>query len=74
MARLYKPTNGQIIIDDYDIQKVELYSFRKQIGFVSQDPYLVSGSIIENISIANPEASKEDIIRVSKDHVLMNSL
>jgi ATP-binding cassette subfamily B protein len=67
LARLYKPSKGEIIIDDYDIQKVELYSFRKQIGFVSQDPYLVSGSILENISIGNPEASKEDIIRVSKD-------
>ena len=66
LARLYKPSNGKIIIDDYDIQKVELYSFRKQIGFVSQDPYLVSGSIIENISIANPDASNEEIINASK--------
>ena len=66
LARLYKPSTGKIIIDDYDIQKVELYSFRKQIGFVSQDPYLVSGSIIENISIANPEASNEEIINASK--------
>ena len=67
LARLYKPTNGKIIIDDYDIQKVELYSFRNQIGFVSQDPYLVSGSIIENITISNQEASKEDIIQASKN-------
>ena len=67
LARLYKPSNGKIIIDDYDIQKVELYSFRKQIGFVAQDPYLINGTIIENISISNPEASKEDVIRVSKN-------
>ena len=67
LARLYKPSNGKIIIDDYDIQKVELYSFRKQIGFVAQDPYLVNGTIIENISISNPEASKEDVIKVSKN-------
>ena len=67
LARLYKPTRGKILIDEYDIQKVDLYSLRKQIGFVSQEPYLVSGSIIENISIACPEASKEEIIDVSKN-------
>ena len=67
LARLHNPKNGKIFVDDYDIQKVELYSFRKQIGFVAQDPYLVNGTIIENISISNPEASKEDVIKVSKN-------
>ena len=66
IARLYNPTNGKIFVDDFDIQKVELYSYRNQIGYVSQDPYLLNGSILENISIGNPDVSKEEVIDVSK--------
>ena len=42
LARLFKPNNGRILIDDIDIQKVELSSLRRQIGFVSQEPNLIS--------------------------------
>ena len=66
LARLYIPSKGKIKVDDFDIQKVDLYSFRKQIGFVSQEPYLISGSIIDNISIAKPEASDKEIIDAAK--------
>ena len=45
-------------IDDIDIQKVELNSLRKQIGFVSQEPNLVTGTVLENIGISDPEINK----------------
>ena len=67
LARLYIPSKGKIKVDDFDIQKVDLYSFRKQIGFVSQEPYLISGSIIDNISIAKPEASDKEILDAAKN-------
>ena len=44
LPRLYAPEEGRILIDDYDIGKVELYSLRRQIGIVPQDPLLFSGS------------------------------
>ena len=66
LARLYSPTNGKIFIDDFDIDKVELYSLRRQIGIVPQEPLLFSGTIRENISINQENASDEDIINASK--------
>ena len=66
LARLYKPNNGKIYIDDIDIQKVALNSLRKQIGFVSQEPNLVTGTVLENIGISDPEINKREIIDAAK--------
>ena len=66
LARLYKPNNGKIYIDDIDIQKVALNSLRKQIGFVSQEPNLVTGTVLENIGISDPEINKSEIIDAAK--------
>ena len=49
LPRLYSPEEGRILIDGYDIDKVELYSLRRQIGIVPQDPLLFSGTVSENI-------------------------
>lgn len=66
MPRLYSPDNGRINIDDYDIDKVELYSLRRQIGIVPQDPLLFSGTVAENISLTNPNAGTDEIVRAAK--------
>jgi len=66
IPRLYSPDKGKILIDGYDISKVELYSLRRQIGIVPQEPLLFSGKISENISISEPDASSEDIVRAAK--------
>ena len=66
IPRLYSPDTGRIRIDDYDIGKVELYSLRRQIGIVPQDPLLFSGSVAENISLTNPDADSEEIIQAAK--------
>ncbi|MEB3201155.1 MAG: ABC transporter transmembrane domain-containing protein [Synechococcaceae cyanobacterium] len=65
LPRLYSPTKGRILVDRYDIDKVELYSLRRQIGIVPQDPLLFSGTISENIALTNPEAASEDIVRAA---------
>jgi ATP-binding cassette subfamily B protein len=66
LPRLYMPTSGRILIDRYDISKVELYSLRRQIGIVPQDSLLFSGTISENIALTNPEASSEAIVRAAR--------
>ncbi len=66
LARLFKPNNGRILIDDIDIQKVELSSLRRQIGFVSQEPNLITGTVLENISISDPEINKSEIVDAAK--------
>ena len=66
LPRLYDPGEGRIVIDGYDIGKVELYSLRRQIGIVPQDPLLFSGTVSENIALTNPEASSEEIVRAAR--------
>ena len=66
LPRLYDPTKGRILIDDYDINKVELYSLRRQIGIVPQDPLLFSGTVSENIALTNPEVSSEEIVKAAR--------
>ena len=66
LARLYTPTRGRILIDGYNIEKVELYSLRRQVGIVPQDPLLFSGTISENIALTNPDASSEAIVQAAR--------
>ncbi|MFN9547131.1 MAG: peptidase domain-containing ABC transporter [Cyanobacteriota bacterium] len=66
LPRLYAPSSGRILVDHYDISKVELYSLRRQIGIVPQEPLLFSGTISENIALTNPEASSESIVSAAK--------
>jgi ATP-binding cassette subfamily B protein len=66
LQRLYEPKSGKILIDGYDISKVELYSLRRQIGMVLQDTLLFDGTVRENIALACPDASDEEIIAAAK--------
>ncbi|MEM7792855.1 MAG: peptidase domain-containing ABC transporter [Cyanobacteria bacterium P01_C01_bin.118] len=66
LPRLYEPNSGRILIDNYDINKVELYSLRRQVGIVPQDSLLFEGTIQENISLTNPEATTEEVIQAAK--------
>jgi ATP-binding cassette subfamily B protein len=65
LPRLYSPERGRILVDRYDIDKVELYSLRRQIGIVPQDPLLFSGTVNENIALTRPEADSEEIVRAA---------
>ena len=66
LPRLYETKRGRILIDNYDINKIELYSLRRQVGIVPQEPLLFSGTVSENIAITNPDSSSEDIVNAAK--------
>ena len=66
LPRLYNAESGRILIDNYDIGKVELYSLRQQVGIVPQDSLLFEGSIQENIALTNPQASTDEIIEAAR--------
>ena len=66
IPRLYEITQGKIIIDGYDISKVELYSLRRQVGIVPQEPLLFSGTISENIALTDPNISSQEIVDAAK--------
>ncbi|MGB7564052.1 MAG: peptidase domain-containing ABC transporter, partial [Prochlorococcaceae cyanobacterium] len=66
LPRLYDPQQGRILIDNYDISKVELYSLRRQIGIVPQDPLLFAGTVSENIALTDPDSTSDSIVRAAK--------
>ncbi len=66
LPRLYSPDEGKILVDGYDIHKVELDSLRAQIGIVPQEPLLFSGTISENIALSNKDIKQEEIINAAK--------
>ncbi|BAB04432.1 ABC transporter ATP-binding protein [Halalkalibacterium halodurans] len=49
LERFYEPTSGEILIGDTSIQELSMYSWRKQIGYVSQDSPMMVGTIRENL-------------------------
>ena len=66
IQRLYLPNNGRILIDGVDTAQVEPAWLRRQIGVVLQDSMLFGGTIEENIKIAFPNATREDIVRAAE--------
>ena len=66
IPRLMDPVKGNVYIDDQNIRKLQIKSLRDSIALVSQDVILFDTSIMKNISIANPDASKFEIIEASK--------
>ncbi len=58
---LYAPTSGKILIDGKDVTQVSLHSLRAQIGVVDQSTFLFSGTIAENISLGQQNASSKTI-------------
>ncbi|BAZ15616.1 cyclic nucleotide-regulated ABC bacteriocin/lantibiotic exporter [Calothrix sp. NIES-4071] len=63
---LYPPTDGKVLIDGHDVTSISLRSLRSQVGVVDQDTFLFGGTIRENISIAYPNASFEEIIQAAQ--------
>jgi ATP-binding cassette subfamily B protein len=61
LPRLYEPNAGRIMIDGYDITKLQLGSVRRQIGIVPQDSLLFEGSVRDNISLTSPDATSVEI-------------
>lgn len=55
------PTQGSVLIDQQDLSKINLRSFRKHLGVVLQDDFLYEGSIRENIMFPRPNASSEEV-------------
>ncbi len=66
IQRLYLPDTGRILIDGVDIAQVEPAWLRRQIGVVLQDSKLFSGTVEENIRIACPNATHEEVVAAAK--------
>ena len=66
IPRFYDVSEGQLIIDGFDVRNVTIESMRRQIGIVLQETNLFTGTIRENIAYGRPDASDEEVIGAAK--------
>lgn len=66
LPRFYRPCGGRVLMDDLDINKVELYSLRRQIGVVPQDTVLFDGSIRDNLLLVKPDATATELMTAAR--------
>lgn len=66
VMRLYDATSGQVLIDGTDVRDISQNSLRSQVGVVLQETYLFSGTVLDNIRYAKPDASFEEIVNAAK--------
>ena len=66
IARFYEFQEGQIIIDGQDIRTLDLESYRRHLGIVTQMPFLFSGTVADNIRYTRPNLSDDEILAVAR--------
>jgi len=66
VPRFYDVSAGRVLVDGVDVRDVTLYSLRREIGVIPQDPFLFSTSVRENIAFGRPEMSDEEVERVAR--------
>ncbi|HEX9156411.1 MAG TPA: ABC transporter ATP-binding protein [Syntrophales bacterium] len=65
LLRFYNPTGGEILYDRKPAREYEVRSLRQRIGYVSQSPILLSGTVLENLRYGNPDATKTEVMRAA---------
>lgn len=66
LMRFYDPNSGSILLDGTNVLDITRKSLRQNIGMVLQDTWLKSGTIAENIRLANPNATDEEVVNAAK--------
>lgn len=74
LVGLYRPQDGRILYNGIDENSIDFEDLRNQIGFVTQDTQLFSGTIKENLTFVNPEATDEELQDVLKKASCQNLL
>ncbi len=62
LCAFHTPSSGCVLVDDVDLAKVDLHTFRSQLGVVLQDSFLFDGSIRENVMFSRPGATEEQFL------------
>ncbi len=72
LLRLFKPSDGQLLLDDVPSESISLEEWRRNIGYVSQDVFLLNDTIEENIRFYNKDLTREDIEHATKQANIYN--
>jgi ABC-type multidrug transport system fused ATPase/permease subunit len=77
VPRFYEADEGRVVVDGYDVRDLQRRSLRREIGVISQDPFLFSASVRDNIAFGIPEAPHEAVeaaARAAQAHEFIEEL
>ncbi|MDX3340820.1 ABC transporter ATP-binding protein [Streptomyces sp. ME02-6979.5a] len=66
LARFYDPTEGRVLLDGTDLRDLDTAELRRGVVMVTQEAFLFSGTVAENIAIGRPDATREEIEHAAK--------
>lgn len=66
LARFYDPSGGRVLLDGVDLRELSTAELRRGVVMVTQEAFLFSGTVAENIAIGRPDATREEIERAAK--------
>ncbi|WP_089098673.1 ABC transporter ATP-binding protein [Streptomyces hyaluromycini] len=66
LARFYDPSDGRVLLDGVDLRELTVPELRRGVVMVTQEAFLFSGTVAENIAIGRPDATREDIEQAAK--------
>ncbi|WP_353944813.1 ABC transporter ATP-binding protein [Streptomyces sp. HUAS MG91] len=66
LSRFYDPSHGRVLLDGVDLRELSTAELRRGVVMVTQEAFLFSGTVAENIAIGRPEASREEIEQAAK--------
>ena len=66
LARFYDPSQGQVLLDDVDLRELAIPELRRGVVMVTQEAFLFSGTVAENIAIGRPDATREQVEGAAK--------
>ncbi|MGI5276848.1 ABC transporter ATP-binding protein [Streptomyces rochei] len=66
LARFYDPSDGRVLLDGTDLRDLAVPELRRGVVMVTQEAFLFSGTVADNIAIGRPEATREEIERAAK--------
>lgn len=61
LLRFYTPAAGRVLVDGVDLRDYDVRDYRRHVGYVPQEPYLFSGSVLDNIRLSRPDADPADV-------------
>lgn len=66
LLALYRPREGQVLYDGMNLSELELRSVRRQLGIVTQHPYVFAATVRENIALSDPSVPLEEIVNAAR--------
>ncbi|MHC4368599.1 MAG: ABC transporter ATP-binding protein, partial [Planctomycetota bacterium] len=66
IGRFYDVRQGAVMIDGQDVRAFRKTDLRRRLGYVFQDPFIFAGTVAENISLLNPDLSRDDLVAAAK--------